>query len=226
VKDSLLGGANEAVASAASSNAVAGASGSDGVSPLLREWGGRKWTSCFNDAYDSLSRRNGQLFWKGLACYMGMRMALIRLGAPFASARTGRIATGELVKVATLDEDLTDADQRIFSQPLALAELGRYVIRLNRGAWARWATAVGIRMEVGIRMYWSCSLTPLLPPRPHRRRHRPLAQEGRLRQHEAAAVDCAPPRGRRRQPLPHAHGPARHGERRPGAATQLLPRLQ
>lgn len=108
-----------------------------GLSPLLAEWRARKWTSCFNDAYDALVPRgtttSRQLFWRGLSNFQNMRAALLRLGAPFASLRSGRVGTGDRVRIAQFDEDLTDADRRIFTQPIALAELGRYIVRLNRG---------------------------------------------------------------------------------------------
>ena len=138
VKSSLLpdAAANSASAAASAAGTINGSSSSSllGSSPLLASWAGRKWTECFNDAFDSLSRRKGQdLFMKGLHCYMGMRQALLRLGAPFASDRSGRVCNGKYVKVVQFDEELTDADRRVFTQPLPLAELGRYIIKLNRG---------------------------------------------------------------------------------------------
>jgi hypothetical protein len=56
VKDALLHGApGYAAAAAAAGGSAAG--GPVGLSPVLLEWAQRKWTACWNEAYDSLAPR-------------------------------------------------------------------------------------------------------------------------------------------------------------------------
>jgi hypothetical protein len=69
-----------------------------------------------------------------------MRRALMRLGNTL--VRSSRIANGKLVRTAVVDsEAMTDFDRRVFTQPIALAALGRYVVKLCRDSLRLWRSA-------------------------------------------------------------------------------------
>jgi len=59
--------------------------------------------------------------------------------------RGHRLRSGQRSRWIALEDDLTESEKRLFSQPLALAELGRFVIRVYRDALARrgWRRADG-----------------------------------------------------------------------------------
>ena len=47
----------------------------------------------------------------------------------------------------SLDEDMTDRERSVFTQPLALAALGRYIIKLYRDAFGKWRTKAGTLLQ-------------------------------------------------------------------------------
>ena len=52
--------------------------------------------------------------------------------------RTGRVTSGEYLRWVSIEEDLTETDRRLFCQPVALAALGAYVIRIQRDSFMKW----------------------------------------------------------------------------------------
>ena len=59
-----------------------------------------------------------------------MRKAMLQLGRSI--SRGSHVSCGKATMQVVLDEDLTDYERRVFTQPLALAMLGRYIIKLKR----------------------------------------------------------------------------------------------
>lgn len=71
---------------------------------------------------------------------MGLRHAVLRVAHQI--VRSGNnspsLKNGDYVRWVEVDEDVTDAERRLFAQPHALSELGRMIIRLQRDAFVKW----------------------------------------------------------------------------------------
>ena len=117
-----------------------GAPVGDGVgAAVVAAWEGKSWLYGFNDAFNCLSVRVAgahkakRLLENGLQYYTQLRKAVARLSVPILEKGTHRIVTGAHFVWLSLDEELTDSDRAVFSQPLPLLTLARYVVTMHRG---------------------------------------------------------------------------------------------
>jgi hypothetical protein len=83
-----------------------------------------------------LPRSAPESFAAGLSVHKGLQAAILRLAPRM--VRTGRVQSKKTVRWIELDEDVGEADRALFVQPLALAALGRYVIRMCRDSLMHW----------------------------------------------------------------------------------------
>jgi hypothetical protein len=75
----------------------------------------------------------------GLDLTKSLRCAIMRVIPNL--VRGNRMRSGAHHRWVELGEDLTDGERRLFAQPLALAELGRFIIRVYRDSaslWRKW----------------------------------------------------------------------------------------
>jgi len=111
------------------------AAGAGGVD--IARWAARSWKDNWLAAWEALSKRSHAPLLPGLRQHGDLRKSLLRLGA--AIVRADRVTRGALVRQVSIDDDMmSDAERRVFTQPLAVAALGRFIIKLYRDAERKW----------------------------------------------------------------------------------------
>lgn len=122
--------------------AGAGAGGGSGAASDVPASGlttvSTSWRACFDEAYSCLARFSTGLLFEGIKHAMHLQKAIVRL-APTLHARRGLWSAG-FMRVLKIDE-FTENDQRLFTQPLALARLGRYLIDMHQETEKKWLGA-------------------------------------------------------------------------------------
>lgn len=73
--------------------------------------------------------------------YKALQGTILRLAPRL--VRTGRVQTKKFVRWVELDDEVAEADRAMLAQPVALAALGRYVIRLCRDSLMKWRRKKG-----------------------------------------------------------------------------------
>jgi hypothetical protein len=85
--------------------------------------------------------RHSDVFELGIAYAKSLRHSIARV-AP-AVRRAGTVSRTAAVRLIKVDEELTDAERRLFTHPIALADLGRMLIRMYRDAFLDWRNRKG-----------------------------------------------------------------------------------
>ncbi len=85
------------------------------------------------------------MFEEGLDYAKALRHSVARV-AP-AVVRAGCVHNANLVRWIEVDADVTDAERRLFSQPIALADLGRMLVRVHRDSLRAWRLRRGMRVD-------------------------------------------------------------------------------
>jgi CDC45-like protein len=110
---------------------------------VLRRWAaGTSWKAAWLHAWEALSRRSLQTLMGGIRQQQELRHAMLRLGSSI--IRADRVTKGKTVRSVVIDDDvMNDFDRRVFTTPIALAALGRFLIKLYRDSQRRWRTRTG-----------------------------------------------------------------------------------
>jgi hypothetical protein len=85
------------------------------------------------------------MFEEGLDYAKALRHSVARV-AP-AVVRAGCVHNASLVRWIEVDGDVTDAERRLFAQPIALADLGRMLIRVHRDSLRAWRSRRGLKVD-------------------------------------------------------------------------------
>jgi len=94
------------------------------------------WLDTWQFASQALSRKNTELLDKGILKAQSLRKAILDTLPNL--HRGNRVRANKYFRVVDVGEDLNDTERRLFLQPLALAELGRYIIRVYRDSLKQW----------------------------------------------------------------------------------------
>jgi len=139
---------------------------------LLTTWAERSWKTAFLDAFECLTKRGyvvndfmaqcmarmlrtathhphphtlpcstSDEFMRGIKCYQFMRKAMLRLAN--ALVRGNHVTTGHLTVQVSVDDDMNDSERAVFTQTIAAAALGRFLIKVFRDSLGRWRTKAG-----------------------------------------------------------------------------------
>lgn len=133
----LSSSSNAALAAAAAAGARLAGAPAIGGSAVLTSWEGHSWKDGFLAGWEAISRRSIDYVTRGITAHCTLRKALMRLGN--AIVRNRQVSNGKLVRQLVIDTDvMSDYDSRTFTQPIALAALGRYLIKLYRDSLQSW----------------------------------------------------------------------------------------
>jgi cell division control protein 45 len=94
------------------------------------------WRDAWQAAYQALSRKRTDMLDTGLERAKNLRRAILRVVPQL--VRSALMRRGEHIRWVDVGCDLTESERRLFVQPLALAELGRFIIRVYRDSLLMW----------------------------------------------------------------------------------------
>lgn len=116
----------------AGSGAGAGAGASSSLIGV--DTGSSTWEENFTTAYDCLSRNNSELLKKGVMRAMMLQRSIVRQGTSMLEKKS--ITNAGPFRYVYM-QNLSGVDALLFTQPLALAKLGRFIIDAHRerGFW-------------------------------------------------------------------------------------------
>jgi hypothetical protein len=113
-----------------------GGGGGGGGAPPREAAAGVKWRDAWQAAYQALSRKRTDMLETGLERGKALRCAILRVVPQL--VRSSAMRNGHALRWIRVGDDFTEGERRLFSQPLALAELGRFLIRVFRDSLLKW----------------------------------------------------------------------------------------